>query len=86
MSMILFYTLYSFYRGLKVIGLKFKMKGGILTAHVVAFSLPIFAGIAYVICITKFNQAAIFTSTRATAEDWSVLGASYCYLTVMATV
>ena len=86
MSFILFTSLYKFYTQLKKINLSFEVNKCNLAVHVIAFGLPIIAGIFYLFCIIWFNQAAMFTSSRATQEQWDVLACSYVYEVVMGTV
>ena len=86
LSSILFYCLYKFYQGLRQIGLKFQPKRCILSVHIFAFGLPIVAGLIYIVCIVKFNQIAIFTSTRATKTYWRVLAVTTLYCVTMAIV
>ena len=62
MSLILFISLWKFYKGLVKIGLKFRIERCILAVHIIAFTLPIMSGLVYIACILAFNQIAIFTS------------------------
>ena len=86
MSLILFRALYQFYKQLKDIGLQFNIEKCNLVAHVGAFGLPVISGCIYIVCILKFNQVAMFTSTRATAHYWNVLGPTILYVIVMGLV
>ena len=55
MSTILFISLWKFYQGLVKIGLKFTIEKCVLAMHIIAFSLPIFSGFFYIVCMIKFN-------------------------------
>lgn len=55
MSLILFLSLWNFYKGLLKIGLKFRIERCILAIHIIAFSLPIMSGLVYIACIFAFN-------------------------------
>ena len=55
MSLILFLSLYRFYKGLKRIGLKFSNKNCNLAMHITAFGLPVIAGFVYIFFIFHFN-------------------------------
>ena len=55
MSLILFLSLWKFYKGLLKIGLKFRIERCILAAHIIAFSLPIMSGLVYICCIFAFD-------------------------------
>ena len=64
MSLILFLSLYRFYKGLKRIGLKFSNKSCNLAMHITAFGLPIIAGFVYIFFIFHFNQLALFLDRK----------------------
>lgn len=86
MSALLFYSLWQFYKGLKQIGVEFKVERCILAAHILAFGLPIVSGMIYIFCILRFNQVAMFTSSRATAQYWDCLGPTILYKVTMSVV
>ena len=79
MSVILFFSLYKFYKGLKRIGLKFSNKSCNLAMHIAAFGLPIIAGFVYIIFIFRFNQLALFLNRKAGTEQWNILGPKIFY-------
>ena len=60
MSVILFYSLYQFYAGLKKIHCNFEIDKRNLAVHVVAFGIPVLAGIFYLISIIYTNPFISF--------------------------